>query len=122
MPGDQLTEQPEPEVRVVETPGAAQDDVVVGQPQLGQRPAGDALPPTARALRAGTGQMGEQLAHRALAERGPGDVLLEQVRIDLIGLDGLALPTTHLLHLQNPRQTAEALASYARHPITASTA
>lgn len=34
----------------------------------------------------------------------------------------LELPTTHLLHLQNPRQTAEALASYARHPITASTA
>jgi pimeloyl-ACP methyl ester carboxylesterase len=31
--------------------------------------------------------------------------------------------TTHLLHLQNPRGVAEALASfYGRHPLTASTA
>jgi pimeloyl-ACP methyl ester carboxylesterase len=33
------------------------------------------------------------------------------------------LPTTHLLHVENPRGMAEVLASfYARHPLTASTA
>src|SRR5215204_7256794 len=68
--GHQLPEQPEAEVGVVEATGLPEDDVVGAEPQVVEGAPRRALPPAAGTLRRRAGEVGEQLAHRAGAERG----------------------------------------------------
>ena len=79
QPRHQLAEQAEPQVGVVEPPGRPEDDVVGAEVQVGERAAGNALPPSARALGRGPGEVREQLADGAVAERRAGQVPVERV-------------------------------------------
>ncbi len=79
LPRHQLTEQAEAQVGVVEPAGGPQDDVGGAEAELVERAARRALPPAARALRDGAGEVRQQLPDGAVAQRRARQVLLQRV-------------------------------------------